>query len=37
MLDGALQHLPVVEDGRLVGLVDIVGLCRALLEERTPA
>ena len=36
MLDGALQHLPVVEDGRLVDLVDIVGLCRALLEERTP-
>jgi CBS domain-containing protein len=34
MLDGALQHLPVVEDGRLVGLVDIVDVCRALLQER---
>ena len=34
MLDGALQHLPVVEDGRLVGLVDIVAVCRALLQER---
>jgi len=36
MLDGELQHLPVVEDGNLVGLVDIVDLCRALLLERTP-
>jgi CBS domain-containing protein len=36
MLDGALMHLPVVEDGRLVGLVDIADLCRALLQERTP-
>jgi CBS domain-containing protein len=35
MLDGALQHLPVVEDGHLVGLVDISDLCRALLQERT--
>jgi CBS domain-containing protein len=37
MLDGALMHLPVVEDGKLVGLVDISDMCRALLEERTPA
>ena len=36
MLDGEIQHLPVVEDGSLVGLVDIVDLCRALLLERTP-
>jgi CBS domain-containing protein len=35
MLDGDLLHLPVVEDGRLVGLVGISDLCRALLEERT--
>lgn len=37
MLDGALQHLPVVQDGNLVGLVDISDLCRALLQERTPS
>jgi CBS domain-containing protein len=36
MLDAALLHLPVVEDGRLVGLVDMAALCRALLEERAP-
>jgi CBS domain-containing protein len=36
MLERALQHLPVVDDGRLVGLVDIVALCRALLQERGP-
>jgi CBS domain-containing protein len=35
MLDGSLMHLPVVEDGRLVGLVDIAHVCRALMEERT--
>jgi CBS domain-containing protein len=34
MLDGGLQHLAVVDDGELVGLVDIAGLCRALLQER---
>jgi CBS domain-containing protein len=37
MLDGDLMHLPVVEDGRLVGLVDIADVCRALLQERKPA
>jgi signal-transduction protein with cAMP-binding, CBS, and nucleotidyltransferase domain len=36
MLDGALQHLPVVQDGMLVGLLDLAGVCRALLSERTP-
>lgn len=34
MLDGHLLHLPVVEEGRLVGLVDIADVCRALLQER---
>jgi CBS domain-containing protein len=37
MLERRLMHLPVVEDGSLVGLVDIADLCRALLQERTPA
>src|SRR3954452_7203543 len=37
MLDGSLMHLPVVDDGRLVGLVDIADVCRALLQERAPA
>lgn len=36
MLDMALQHLPVVRDGRLVGLVDIAAVCRALLRAPTP-
>ncbi|MGY1836374.1 cyclic nucleotide-binding/CBS domain-containing protein [Blastococcus sp. SYSU DS0510] len=31
MLSGGLQHLPVVEEGRLVGLVDLTLVCRALL------
>jgi CBS domain-containing protein len=33
MLEGALQHLPVVDDGRLVGLVDMAAVCRALLQQ----
>lgn len=33
MLTGGLDHLPVVEDGRLVGLVDLAGVCRVLLEH----
>jgi CBS domain-containing protein len=36
MLDMALLHLPVVRDGRLVGLVDIAAVCRALLRAPTP-
>jgi CBS domain-containing protein len=35
MLEGALMHLTVVEDGQLVGLVDMAAVCRALLQERT--
>lgn len=34
MLAAAVVYSPVVEDGRLVGLVDLTGLCRALLAER---
>jgi signal-transduction protein with cAMP-binding, CBS, and nucleotidyltransferase domain len=33
MLAAAQQHLPVVRDGSLVGLVDVVALCGALLAE----
>jgi CBS domain-containing protein len=37
MLELSLQHLPVMDDGRLVGLVDMAAVCRALLEQdRTP-
>jgi CBS domain-containing protein len=32
MLELRLQHLPVLDDGVLVGLVDMAGVCRALLE-----
>jgi CBS domain-containing protein len=31
MLSGHVHHLPVVRDGSLVGLVDMTGVCRALL------
>jgi CBS domain-containing protein len=34
MLAASVVYSPVVEDGRLVGLVDLAGLCRALLSER---
>jgi CBS domain-containing protein len=33
MLELSLMHLPVVDDGRLVGLVDMAAVCRALLEQ----
>jgi CBS domain-containing protein len=36
MISHRFRHLPVVEDGRLVGIVDIVDLCRAMLEVPTP-
>ena len=31
MVSKAIQHLPVVDGGRLVGLVDLSDVCRALL------
>jgi CBS domain-containing protein len=34
MLQAAAVHAPVVEDGRLVGLVDLSALCRGLLTGR---
>jgi CBS domain-containing protein len=33
MLDRGLHHLPVVDDDRLVGLVDLTLVCRALLDR----
>ena len=32
MLELTTQHLPVMDDGRLVGLIDMVAVCRALLD-----
>ena len=32
MLEMSLQHVTVVRDGRLLGLVDIAAVCRALLR-----
>jgi CBS domain-containing protein len=32
MLELSLMHLPVIEDGQLVGLVDMAAVCRALLD-----
>jgi CBS domain-containing protein len=36
MTDGHFRHLPVVDDSRLAGIVDISTICRALLgpDER---
>jgi predicted transcriptional regulator len=34
MLRVSAAYAPVVEDGRLVGLVDLAALCRGLLMER---
>ncbi len=31
MISGGFRHLPVVEDGRLVGIIDIVDACGAML------
>ena len=32
MITGRFRHLPVVDDGGLVGIVDITDICRALLD-----
>jgi CBS domain-containing protein len=32
MLSAGVQHLPIVDDGRLVGIVDLTDACRALLN-----
>jgi len=33
MLELTLHHLPVMDDGRLVGLIDMAAVCRALLDR----
>ena len=33
MLTGRLEHLPVVEEERLLGLVDLAAVCRVLLRH----
>jgi CBS domain-containing protein len=33
MLTGNLQHLPVVREDRLIGLVDLPAVCRVLLRH----
>jgi CBS domain-containing protein len=33
MLEDGLEHLPVVKDDRLVGLVDMTAVCRVLLRH----
>jgi CBS domain-containing protein len=32
MIRRHFRHLPVCDDGRLVGIVDITGICRALID-----
>jgi hypothetical protein len=34
MLETRVAYAPVVEDGRLVGLVDLAAVCGALLTDR---
>jgi CBS domain-containing protein len=36
MVRGRFRHLPVVGDGGLIGMVDVVDVCRALIDM-TPA
>jgi CBS domain-containing protein len=37
MVSSRIRHLPVVEDGRLVGMVDIVDACRGLIGDEKAA
>jgi CBS domain-containing protein len=37
LLTTGIRHLPVVDDGRLVGIIDVTDVCRALLGETTRA
>jgi CBS domain-containing protein len=34
MTSGRFRHLPVVDDGGLVGIVDVTDVCRALVDPR---
>lgn len=36
MVSSRIRHLPVVADGRLVGMVDIVDACRGLVRQQDP-
>jgi CBS domain-containing protein len=36
MIHGGFRHLPVVEDGRVVGIVSIRDLVRVALDDRSP-
>jgi CBS domain-containing protein len=36
MIHGGYRHLPVVEEGRVVGIVSIRDLMRVALEDRSP-
>jgi CBS domain-containing protein len=36
MIHGGYRHLPVVEDGRLVGIVSIRDLVQVAIEDRSP-
>jgi CBS domain-containing protein len=33
MLDERVEHLPIMSDDRLVGVVDMTAVCRALLQH----
>jgi len=36
MIHGGFRHLPVIEDGRVVGIVSIRDLVRVALDDRSP-
>ena len=36
MIHGGFRHLPVVEDGRVVGIVSIRDLMKVALDDRSP-
>jgi CBS domain-containing protein len=36
MIHGGFRHLPVVDEGRIVGILSIRDLMRVALEDRTP-
>lgn len=36
MIHGGFRHLPVLEDGRVVGIVSIRDLMRVALDDRSP-